>query len=201
MNTVSMIGRVVRDPEKRVLESGAVVSNFTIAIDRYYGSKKEEQESLGKQTADFPRIVVWGKQAENCSEYLEKGSLVSIQGRVSTSHYEKDGENRYVTDIVADRVRFLTYPKEKKHHDPDFDGLESENFKNGEFNLEKPEYNEEACEGVLHKTASEEDILEENELSDKETKQKLLDKKALDKKEKEEKAKRRKKAKQIVMSS
>ncbi len=123
MNSVNLIGRVVRDPEKKVLENGTVISKFSIAIDRYYGNKKTEQEELGKPTADFPRIVVWGRQADNCVEYLKKGSLVSILGRVATSKYQKNGENFYTTEIIGDRVQFLSRPK---NHEEVYAGIDVE---------------------------------------------------------------------------
>lgn len=111
MNTVNLVGRVVQNPEEKVLEDGAVMSKFNLAIDRYYGAQKIEKQSMGKVTADFPRIVVWGKQADNCVKYLKKGSLVSIQGKVITSMFERDGENYYSTEILGEKVRFLNSPK------------------------------------------------------------------------------------------
>ncbi len=80
MNSVVLIGRLVRDPELRFVPgSGMAVANFTMAIDKgLTREKKQEFESQGKPTADFVRIVVWGKQAENCSQYLAKGKLVAL---------------------------------------------------------------------------------------------------------------------------
>ena len=109
MNQVSLVGRMVQNPELKVLQDGNCVTKFNIAIDRYLAlSQKEEKKSEGKATADFPRIIVWGKQAENCCKYLMKCAMVSINGRVSTSVYENsDGENVYMTEIVGERVQFL----------------------------------------------------------------------------------------------
>lgn len=99
MNSVTLIGRLTKDPEVRATNSGESVAKFTLAIDRY-GSKEKQ--------ADFPRIVVFGKQAENCGKYLVKGSLVGVSGRIQTGSYtNKDGATVYTTDVVAQRVQFL----------------------------------------------------------------------------------------------
>ena len=77
------------------------VATFSIAIDRVQRAGKEKQ-------TDFPRITVFGKQAENCEKYLTKGRLVGVQGRLQTGSYKnKDGATVYTTDVVADRVEFL----------------------------------------------------------------------------------------------
>lgn len=103
MNNVSLIGRLTRDPEIRyVAENQMAVATFTLAIDR---PVKQGQE----KKADFPRITVFGKSAENCEKYLSKGRLVGIQGRIQTGSYEKDGQKHYTTDVIADRVEFLEW--------------------------------------------------------------------------------------------
>ena len=109
MNQVSLVGRLTLSPELRTFQDGNCVTKFNIAIDRYLATaQKEEKKSEGKVTADFPRVIVWGKQAENCCKYLKKGAMVSIVGRVATSTFENaDGDNVYLTEIVADRVQFL----------------------------------------------------------------------------------------------
>lgn len=112
MNNVVLIGRLARDPELRFVPgSGMAVANFTMAIDKgLTREKKQEFESQGKPTADFIRIVVWGKQAENCSQYLAKGKLVAIQGSIQTSSYKSNtGEVRYTTEVLANRVEFLEW--------------------------------------------------------------------------------------------
>lgn len=110
MNQVSLVGRLVQDPELRELDDGVTYSRFNLAVDRYLGAaQRKEKQSEGKATADFPRIVVWGRQADNCSKYLQKGSMVSLQGRIVTSVYEnKNGENVYSTEIMGERVQFLS---------------------------------------------------------------------------------------------
>lgn len=109
MNQVSLVGRITNDLELKSLQDGKCVTKFNLAIDRYLNqSAKEEKRSEGKQTADFPRVVLWGKQAENTCKFLKKGALVCVNGRVSTTSYEKsDGEMAYVTEIIGERIQFL----------------------------------------------------------------------------------------------
>ena len=112
MNSVVLIGRLARDPELRFVPgSGMAVANFTMAIDKgLTREKKQEFESQGRPTADFIRIVVWGKQAENCSQYLAKGKLVAINGSIQTGSYKSQtGETRYTTEVLANRVEFLEW--------------------------------------------------------------------------------------------
>lgn len=112
MNSVVLIGRLARDPELRFVPgSGMAVANFTMAVDKgLTREKKQEFESQGRPTADFIRIVVWGKQAENCSQYLAKGKLVAIQGSIQTGTYKSpQGETRYTTEVLANRVEFLEW--------------------------------------------------------------------------------------------
>jgi single-strand DNA-binding protein len=132
MNSVVLIGRLVRDPELRFVPgSGMAVANFTMAIDKgLTREKKQEFESQGKPTADFVRIVVWGKQAENCSQYLAKGKLVAIQGSIQTGSYKTNtGETRYSTDVLANRVEFLEWG-EKSQSSPKNDDF---SFGSGNF--------------------------------------------------------------------
>ena len=126
MNLVVLIGRLTRDPELRYIpNSGTPVATFTLAVDRELSKeKRQEMESKGQPTADFINIVVWGKQAENCANYLTKGSLVAVQGRIQTRSYEaKDGTRRYVTEIIASQVEFLEI--KERHNDFDIDDFES----------------------------------------------------------------------------
>ncbi len=99
MNTVILIGNLARDPELRYTNNGKAVANLTVAVNRGFGKDNE---------ADFIRVVVWEKQAENCANYLAKGRKVAVQGRLQVSSYEaKDGSTRYNTDVVANLVEFL----------------------------------------------------------------------------------------------
>lgn len=110
MNKVLLIGRLTKDPELRYTQSGMAVCQFTLAVNKNLSKdKKEEMEAQNKATADFPRIVVWGKMGENASRYLKKGSQCAIDGSIQTGSYEDNNGNRvYTTDIVAQHVEFLT---------------------------------------------------------------------------------------------
>jgi len=102
MNNVVLIGRLTRDPEiKYIPQSETAVANFTLAVDRPMAKEK---------TADFIRVVAFGKTAELCERFLVKGRLVGIQGRIQTGSYKtQSGETRYTTDVYADRVEFLEW--------------------------------------------------------------------------------------------
>lgn len=107
MNSVNLIGRLTKEPQVRYTGDGLAVASFTLAVDR--PAKKGEDKQ-----ADFPRIIVFGKQAENCEKYLAKGRLVAIMGRIQTGSYEKqNGDKVYTTDVVADRVQFLEWGEDK----------------------------------------------------------------------------------------
>ena len=104
MNSVFLIGRLTRDPEVRYTAATQMaVATFTVAIDRPTRAGAEKQ-------TDFPRVTVFGKQAESCEKYLAKGRLVAVEGRLQTGSYQnKDGATVYTTDVVANRVQFLEW--------------------------------------------------------------------------------------------
>jgi single-strand DNA-binding protein len=104
VNKVIIIGRWTKDPElKFTAGKGTAVATGTIAVDRRI--KRE-----GQPSADFIPIVIWGKQAENTATYTGKGKLIAVSGRIQTRSYEaNDGTRKYVTEIVADEVKFLEY--------------------------------------------------------------------------------------------
>ena len=106
MNKVVLIGRLTKDPELRFTPgNGAAVATFTLAVDRRFSKD-------GQREADFIPIVVWGKQAESTANYMTKGNLVAVSGRIQTRSYEaKDGTRRYVTEVIADEVKFLEFSK------------------------------------------------------------------------------------------
>lgn len=126
INSVVLIGRLSREPELKFIPStGMAVAKFTLAVDREMSrDKKQEAASQGKQTADFIGITVFGKQAENCANYLTKGSQCAVHGRVSTGSYTtQTGEKRYTTDVIADRVEFLGNSGQAKQNESYFDEL------------------------------------------------------------------------------
>jgi single-strand DNA-binding protein len=104
LNRVLLIGNLTRAPELRYTPSGMAVSDLRLAVNRGYttqGGEKREETS-------FLTVVVWGKQAETCNEYLDKGSPILVEGRLQTRDWEtKDGQKRNVVEVVADRVQFL----------------------------------------------------------------------------------------------
>lgn len=106
MNIVFFTGRLTKDPElKFIAGSGKAVCNFSIAVDRPFSKEKQ---------ADFFRVVVWGKTAENCAEYLEKGRKVAVKGHLINEQYEKDGQKMTFTKIIADNVEFLEWGEKKQ---------------------------------------------------------------------------------------
>lgn len=110
MNHTVLIGRLVRDGELRFIpNSGQAIYTMTVAVDRDMSrEKKVEAQVAGKPTADFIRVVVWGKQAEHCANYLSKGRQCAVQGSIQTGSYKTNqGETRYTTDIRASNVQFL----------------------------------------------------------------------------------------------
>ena len=112
MNNVVLVGRLTRDPElKYIPGSGAAVTNFAIAVDREFTGKD------GKKETDFIDIQVWGKSAENCANYIGKGSLVAIQGAIRVDNYQdQEGNNRKATRVNANRVQFLDSKKDKQEN-------------------------------------------------------------------------------------
>lgn len=102
MNNVILIGRTTREVELRYTTSQTAVARFSLAVERPVKD--------GEKKADFPNIIVFGKQAENCEKYLAKGRKVAVQGRLQTGSYEdKDGKRVYTTDVIAERVEFLEW--------------------------------------------------------------------------------------------
>jgi len=116
LNRVVLVGRLTRDPDLRYTTNGGVaVTRFTVAVNRKFTNQQGERE------ADFINIVAWRNLAENCGNYLRKGSLVAVEGRIQTRSYEnQEGRTVYVTEVVADDVRFLdTRGVSKKPKDQD----------------------------------------------------------------------------------
>ena len=103
MNKVVLIGRLTKDPELRFTPgTGMAVATFTVAVDRRMPNKD------GVREADFIPIVVWGKQGENVANYMSKGRLIGVSGRIQTRNYEgKDGIRRYVTEVVVENIDFV----------------------------------------------------------------------------------------------
>ena len=102
LNRVILIGRLTKDPEMRYTPAGVAVTQFTLAVDRRL------QHSQGEREADFIPVVTWRQLAETCANYLRKGRLTAVEGRIQVRNYENnEGKRVYVTEVIADNVRFL----------------------------------------------------------------------------------------------
>lgn len=107
LNRVILIGRLTRDPELRYTANGTAVSSFSIAVDRPFTNQQ------GQREADFIRIVTWQKLAETCANYLGKGRLIAVEGRLQVRSYDTpDGQKRQTAEVVAESVRFLDRARE-----------------------------------------------------------------------------------------
>ena len=104
MNKVTLIGRLTKDPElKYTPGAGTAVTTLTLAVDRRFTKD-------GQKEADFIPVVIWGKQAESTAQYVSKGKLLGVAGRIQTRSYDaKDGTKRYVTEVIAEEVQFLEF--------------------------------------------------------------------------------------------
>ena len=104
LNKIFLIGNLTRDPELRYIPSGSAVATFTIGVNRVYKTQSGEK----KEQASFIRIVVWGRRAEVCGEYLSKGNPVFVEGRLQSRDWQtQDGQKRNTVEVVADNIQFL----------------------------------------------------------------------------------------------
>ncbi|ENG4426094.1 single-stranded DNA-binding protein [Listeria monocytogenes] len=118
MNRVVLVGRLTKDPELRYTPAGVAVATFTLAVNRTFTNQNGERE------ADFIQCVVWRKPAENVANFLKKGSMAGVDGRIQTRNYEdNDGKRVFVTEVVAESVQFL----EPRNHAED---ATSNNYQN-----------------------------------------------------------------------
>ncbi len=121
-NRVLLMGNLTRDPELRYIPSGSAVVNLRLAVNRTY----KNQSGESKEEVTFVNVVVWGKQAENCAEYLSKGRPVFVEGRLQSRQWETDdGQKRSVLEVVADRVQFLER-KQRSGSEAERSGSEAE---------------------------------------------------------------------------
>ncbi len=101
INRVILVGRITKDPELKTTASNVAVVSFTLAVNRQF------TDQSGERQADFINCVVWRRQAENLANYVKKGALLGIEGRIQTRNYETETGIRYVTEVVCDSVQFL----------------------------------------------------------------------------------------------
>ena len=134
MNHVVLIGRLTKDVELKYIQgTGTPVANFAIAVDREFTGKD------GKKEVDFIDIQVWGKSAENCSNYIGKGSLVGVQGSIRIDLYQnKEGENRKITRVNANRVQFLDTKRSEQGNKDNANALEYAGFQQIDDNDDIP---------------------------------------------------------------
>lgn len=110
LNRSILIGRLTKDPDLRYTSAGIACTQFNLAVDRQF-------KSDGQPDADFIPIVTWRQTAEACANYLRKGRLCAVEGRIQTRNYENnEGKRVYVTEVVADNVRFLESNKESSNN-------------------------------------------------------------------------------------
>lgn len=101
INRVVLVGRLTKDPELRYTPSGVPMTRFTVAVNRPFKNE-------GQQEADFIGCLAWRKQAENLANFMKKGSLIGVEGRIQTGSFEgQDGKRVYTTDVIADSIQFL----------------------------------------------------------------------------------------------
>ncbi|GAA0467816.1 single-stranded DNA-binding protein [Alkalibacillus silvisoli] len=102
LNRVVLVGRLTKDPELRYTPNGVAVANFTVAVNRPFSNQQGERE------ADFINCVIWRRPAENLANYMSKGSMIGVDGRIQTRNFEgQDGKRVFMTEVVADSVQFL----------------------------------------------------------------------------------------------
>ena len=121
MNSINIIGRLCADPELKYLANGngTAVATFTLAVDRNLSKdKREEAVSKGQATADFIRCKAWGKTAETVTNYVSKGKMIGVTGRIETGSYEaKDGTRRYTTEVVVYNLDILEWGNQTNNDD------------------------------------------------------------------------------------
>jgi single-strand DNA-binding protein len=110
LNRVQLIGRLGRDPETRFTPKGSKVCQFSIAVDHRWRSADGET----KERTNWFNIEAWGRLGEICQEYLGKGRLIYLEGRLQTDQYEKDGEKRYITKVIASSMQILDRKPEEE---------------------------------------------------------------------------------------
>jgi single-strand DNA-binding protein len=102
INRVVLVGRLTKDPDLRFTPNGVAVATFSLAVNRTFSNQQGERET------DFINCVIWRKQAENVANFLKKGSLAGVEGRIQTRNYDgQDGKRVYVTEVLAETVQFL----------------------------------------------------------------------------------------------
>ena len=140
INRVVLVGRLTADPELRYTPSGIASCKFRVAVNRTFKGQNGEQE------ADFISCIAWRKQAENLANFMKKGNLIGLEGRIQTGSYEgQDGKRVYTTDVVADSIQFLeprntsggsqgnsNYESSTNYHGANTGALQGQNYGNNQ---------------------------------------------------------------------
>ena len=156
LNKVLLIGRLTRDPESKALPSGQTVTNFGMATDRFYNDKSGQRQ----QQTEFHNIVAFGKLADIASQYLNKGSLVLIEGRLQTRTWkDNSGNQRYRTEIVAERLQMG--PKSANRTSFQGQPQKEEAFKEGKSSFHPSSANEDSGK---EETKEDIPVIEEEEI-------------------------------------
>lgn len=146
INRVVLVGRLTKDPDLKYTQGGLPVARFTVAVNRTHKTENNERE------ADFISCVAWRKQAENLANFMKKGNLIGVEGRIQTGSYEgQDGKKVYTTEIVADAVHFL---EKKDSTQPSQSQSQQQQYDNGQPNYNQqqqygsqPNYNQQKNAG------------------------------------------------------
>jgi len=159
LNRVVLVGRLTKDPDLRYTSSGIAVANFTVAVNRPFSNQQGDRE------ADFINCVVWRKPAENLANYMNKGSLVGVDGRIQTRSFDgQDGKRVYITEVVADSVQFLESKNASKGSQSQSGGQGSGSYQSEQHQNQQqtPNYNQ----SNNQPTGSSSDNLEPIDISD-----------------------------------
>ncbi|MFD2627353.1 single-stranded DNA-binding protein [Oceanobacillus kapialis] len=128
LNRVVLVGRLTKDPDLRYTPNGVAVANFTIAVNRPFSNQQ------GNREADFINCVVWRRPAENLANFMKKGSMIGVDGRVQTRTFDgQDGKTVFVTEIVADSVQFLETKGSSQNRGQDNPGFQQQNRNQNQY--------------------------------------------------------------------
>lgn len=128
VNKVIIVGRLGRDPELRYLQNGNPVCKLNVATSEKYTNKDHQLV----ETTEWHRVTIWGKPAENANNFLAKGSLIYVEGKLKTTSYDKDGQKHWVTEIVATNTQYLSTKAENNKNRENSEQESSQNQNQGQ---------------------------------------------------------------------
>lgn len=129
MNRIELIGRLTTDIELKFTSGGLAIAKIALAVDRRLSKERKEQDRKdNKPTADFPRVILMGKNAENAAKYLTKGAMVAVEGRIQTNSFENaEGQKIFSTEVFCERMQFLEHGK-RPLEAPNLEEMDAECF-------------------------------------------------------------------------